>query len=81
MQKKTLILVTWVALALVLALAGAVWAGGGPPPKPACGTSGPIKVTAFSPSANYSYVQNSAGSTAASFTVSSPDLQINPSCN
>lgn len=54
--------------------------GGGPPPKPACGTSGALQVTDPDPS-SYSYIRTTPGSGAASFTVSSPAVTINASCD
>jgi hypothetical protein len=68
-------------LAVVCALAAfSPISGADPPPKPACGTSGSISVTAVSP-ALYTYTLGEAGGTALGFTVSSPSLSINPSCD
>jgi hypothetical protein len=76
-MKKTFFVI---GMILLLASGQALAAGGGPPPKPACGTSGPLAVTDPSPP-SYSYVVNVAGSTTASFTVSSPAVDINGSCD
>ncbi len=48
--------------------------------KPPCGTSGPLGITNPSPS-SYSYDRTESGSVNGNFTVSSPSLNINPSCN
>lgn len=51
------------------------------PPKPACGTTGPLQVTTPTPN-SYSYVTSSAGSSSlASFTVTSPPVQNTGSCD
>lgn len=75
MKKKSLILTTCVALVLTLGMAVTMVFGGTSP----CGTSGPLVVTTPDP-ASYSYVQTSAGSTTASFKVSSPPIQQTGSC-
>jgi hypothetical protein len=64
------------AIGLGLAVSVSAFAG----PKPACSTNGSVQVTAISPAA-YTYTLGVAGSQAFSFTVSSPGLQINPSCD
>lgn len=51
-----------------------------PQPKPACGTTGAIDVTAIAP-AQYSYTLGDVGSQAFSLTVSSPAVSINGNCN
>jgi hypothetical protein len=48
--------------------------------KPPCGTYGPLGMTTLSTS-SYSYEMTESGSVSGSFTVSSPPLNINPSCN
>ena len=69
------------AIGLGLVLSAPAFAGPPPPqPKPACGTSGPVLMTTISPS-QYSYTQGEAGNQSFSFTVSSPSVQVNNSCD
>jgi hypothetical protein len=81
MKKKSLILATCAALALVLALAGAAIASRGDveqaQSKPPCKTD-KLNATAPYPS-SYSYIQNSSGGTSGSFTVQS-DVKTGPNC-
>lgn len=51
-----------------------------PPVKPPCGTSGPVEVTTISP-AQYSYTLGENGNRGFSFTVSSPEVVVNNSCD
>ncbi len=73
-MKKSLILATCVALALVLGLAGVGMTT--KPADPPCGTFGPLTVTNYAPK-SCSYQQNVGGSTTGSFTVNSPSIDKN----
>ena len=68
------------AISLGLALSASAFAAPPPQAKPACGTSGPVLLTTISPS-QYSYTQGEAGNQSFSFTVSSPSVQVNNSCD
>ncbi|OGQ94884.1 MAG: hypothetical protein A2521_09615 [Deltaproteobacteria bacterium RIFOXYD12_FULL_57_12] len=64
------------AIGIMLQTAGA-WAG---PEETPCGTNGPLGVTTPDPS-SYSYTRTAVGETKASFTISSPQMNINSGCN
>lgn len=65
---------------LGLGLVFAAPAFAGPPANPPCGTNGPVQMTTISP-AQYSYTLGVNGSQNFSFTVSSPDVQVNGNCD
>lgn len=70
-----------VMLGLLCASAQVLAAPPVPTPKPACGTNGALQVTTPTPN-SYSYVTSSSGfSSLASFTVTSPGVQITGQCD
>lgn len=74
-MKKSLLMAV---LGMFLILVGTAFAD--KPVQPPCGTNGPLKSTEITPS-TYSYVQTSAGSQTATFTVSSPSINITGACD
>jgi hypothetical protein len=75
MNRKSLLMAV---LGMFLILGGTAFAD--KPVQPPCGTNGPLKSTEINPS-NYSYVQTSVGSQTASFTISSPPINVTGSCD
>jgi hypothetical protein len=76
MKSKGMVLL--LAGLLVLGLVGASWSG--PPPKPPCGTNGPLKVTPPNPPGT-SFVQGTTHTASATFTVTSPEVQKTGNCD
>uniref|UniRef100_A0A7C3SJ59 Uncharacterized protein n=1 Tax=Desulfobacca acetoxidans TaxID=60893 RepID=A0A7C3SJ59_9BACT len=72
MKSKGMVLLL-VAGLLVLGLAGASWAD-------PCGTNGPLKVTPPNPPGT-SFVQGTTHTASATFTVTSPEIQIKGNCD
>lgn len=75
MKKKSLLMAI---LGVLLILVGTAFAD--KPPQPPCGTNGPLHSTDISPS-TYSYIQTGAGSQTASFTISSPPINVTGACD
>jgi hypothetical protein len=68
-------------MGLWLALATPAFAAPQPAqPKPACRTSGPLEMTNISPT-SYAYTIGQSGQQAFSFSVTSPDVQVNGNCD
>ncbi len=76
MKSKGMVLL--LAGLLVLGLVGL--APSAPPSKPPCGTQGALRVTSPNPG-SHSYVQGTASTATATFTVSSPSVNITGGCD
>ncbi len=75
MKKKSLLMAMF---GVFLILVGTAFAD--KQPQPPCGTNGPLQSTDTIPS-TYGYIQTSAGSQTASFTISSPPINVTGACD